>query len=70
MELLGRRVRVLLRREGDNVVIEVASIWDATYRKPLTIIASEDNIKDEVETVIKEVTQLLRKAVEKTDNST
>jgi len=65
IELQGKKVRVLLRREGDNVVIEVASIWDATYRKPLTIIADENNIKDEVEAVIQETTQLLKKVVTK-----
>jgi hypothetical protein len=65
MELLGRKVRVLLRREGDNVVIEVASIWDVTYRKPLTIIANENNIKEEVDAVVQETTQLLRETVEK-----
>jgi hypothetical protein len=63
MELLGRKVRVLLRREGDNVVIEVASIWDVTYRKPLTIIANENNIKEEVDAVVQETTQLLKKVV-------
>jgi len=65
MELRGEKVRVLLRHEGNNIVIEVASIWDATYRKPLTIIANENNIIDEVEAVIQETTQLLKKVVTK-----
>ena len=62
-ELYGSRVRVLVRRDGGNVVIEVAPIWDSTYRNSLVIIADEDVIKDEVEVYIQEITDLLRKTV-------
>lgn len=63
MELYGSRVRVLVRRDGGNVVIEVAPVWDSTYRNSLVIIAGEGVIKDEVEVYIQEITDLLRKAV-------
>jgi hypothetical protein len=63
VELYGSRVRVLVRRDGGNVVIEVAPIWDSTYRNSLVIVADEGVIKDEVEVYIQEITDLLRKAV-------
>jgi hypothetical protein len=63
VELYGSRVRVLVRRDGGNVVIEVAPVWDSTYRNSLVIIAGEGVIKDEVEVYIQEITDLLRKAV-------
>jgi shikimate kinase len=65
IELCGRKVRVLVHRDNDDIVVEIVNIWDLTYEKPLVLITKEARLKEDVEALIEEITQLLRKAVEK-----
>jgi hypothetical protein len=65
VELHGKRVRIWAYRRDGDIYIEVTSIWDPSYGKPVVLITSESKIKEDVEALIDEIVQLLRRAVEK-----
>jgi hypothetical protein len=63
VELYGKHVRVLACREDNKVRIEVTAIYDPTYQKPVILIVDEGSVRSEVESLISEIDQLLRKAL-------
>jgi hypothetical protein len=63
VELYGKYVRVLACREDNKVRIEVTDIYDPTYQKPVMLVVDEGMVRSEVETLISEIDQLLRKAL-------
>ena len=65
VELRGKMVRALAYRCNGNVCIEIANKWDPSYEKPVMLITNESRVKEDVEALIEEITQLLRRAVEK-----
>lgn len=65
VELYGKRIRVWARRENGDIFIEITSIWDPSYEKPVVLITSKSKIKEDVESLISEIVLLLRELVEK-----
>jgi hypothetical protein len=65
VELHGKRVRVWAYRRDGNIFVEITSTWDPTYGTPVVLITSESKIKEDVEALIDEIVQLLRRVVEK-----
>jgi hypothetical protein len=64
VELYGRDVRVLVYRYDGNIHIEIGDVWDPLYERPVILITSESRVKEDVEALIDEIAQLLRRAVE------
>jgi hypothetical protein len=64
VELRGRQVRVLVYRYDGNIHIEIGDIWDPLYERPVILVTSESRLKEDVEALIDEIAQLLRRAVE------
>jgi hypothetical protein len=65
VELRGKKVRVWVHRDNGNIVVEISNIWDPSYEESIVLITKEASFKEDVEALIDEITQLLRKAVEK-----
>ena len=63
IELRGKRVRVMVYRDGDDLQFELTPIWDPTYEHPVILIVDKSRAREEVEALINEITQLLRKAL-------
>ena len=63
VELYGEYVRVLAIRENGKVRVEITKSTDPLYEKPVILIVNESELHSEVEKLIEEIAQLLRRAV-------
>jgi hypothetical protein len=69
VELYGEHVRVLAYRDNGKVQVELTVITDPTYEHPVMLIVDEDRVHSEVEKLIDEIAQLLRRAVQEVTES-
>jgi hypothetical protein len=65
VELYGKMVRVWVYRENNDIFVEIANVWDPLYEHPVVLITDESRLKEDVEALIEEIAQLLRKVVER-----
>lgn len=63
VELYGEHIRVLAIRENGEVRVEITELTDPLYEKPVVLIVNESELHSEVEKLIDEIAQLLRRAV-------
>jgi hypothetical protein len=63
VELYGEHVRVLVYRDNGKVQVELTVLDDPAYEHPVLLVVDEDRVHSEVEKLIDEIAQLLRRAV-------
>jgi len=64
-EIRGKYIRASAYREGSNIFLEIANIWDPCYEKPVVLISSEANLEKQAEELIQEFSQIVRELVER-----
>jgi hypothetical protein len=64
VELHGEKIRVWAYVKDDDIHIEITSAWDPTYEKPVILITTKGKLREDVKSLIDEITQLLQRVVE------